>query len=156
MDTDVVARELRAGLAETRRYLLAHHEPAEYDRCYRVRVRDREEHVCARCLGVYPGIVVGLLAVILGWVPGLQFFAIATLPTLALADWAVTALGDADGTNPIRTGTGAALGAGYGLGLGRLVVLGDVRVVAVGLAYAVVAGALLRHSIRSADDGSEG
>ncbi|MGZ0747431.1 DUF2085 domain-containing protein [Haloparvum sp. AD34] len=152
MDADVVARELRAGLAETRQYLLAHHEPAEYDRCYRVRVRGREEHLCARCLGVYPGIVVGLLAVHLGWLPDLQLLAVATLPALALGDWALTALGDRDGTNPVRTWTGVALGVGYGTGLGRLLFVGDARVVGIGLGYAVVAGMLLLRSFRSPSD----
>lgn len=152
MDVDVVARELRAGLAETREYLLAHHEPAEYDRCYCVRARGREEHLCARCLGVYPGILLGLLAVRYGLVPNLQFLAVATLPALALVDWTLTGLGKRDGTNPVRTGTGVALGVGYGLGLGRLLFLGDARVVVVGVGYAVVAGALLLYSLRSSGD----
>lgn len=152
MDVDVVVRELRAGLAETRQYLLAHHEPAEYDRCYRVRVRGREEHLCARCLGVYLGILVGLLAVRYGGATDLQFLAIATLPALALVDWTLTALGDFDGTNPVRTGTGLALGIAYGLGLGRLLFVGDARVVGIGLGYAVVAGVLLLRSFRSSTD----
>jgi len=143
VDRDVLVREVRAGLAETRRYLLAHHRPGEYDRCYHVRVRGHDERVCARCVGVYPGIVAGLVAVALGWAPGWQFLALVTLPAVALVDWAVTAIGDRDGTNPVRTATGAALGVGYGLGLGRLALVGDGRVLLVGVGYALVAGTLL-------------
>lgn len=149
---DVVARELRAGLAETRQYLLAHHEPHEYDRCYRVRVRGRDEHVCARCSGIYPGIALGIAAVLYGWFPGLQFGALVVLPAFTLVDWAVTAFGDVDGANPLRTATGLALGVGYGLGLGRVVWAGDLAVVAVGIGYAAVAGALLIAERWSAGD----
>ena len=58
----VDAEEFREGVAETRRYLLSHHEPEEFDRCYAPSVRGRRVHLCARCCGVYPGIAAGLLA----------------------------------------------------------------------------------------------
>ncbi|WP_096391647.1 DUF2085 domain-containing protein [Halopenitus persicus] len=147
MDRDVLGRELRAGLAETRRYLLSHHEPAEYDRCHRLRVGSRTIHLCARCSGVYPGIVVGSVLGIGGWLPGsLGLAAIAVLPLAALVDWSLTAGRPDAGSNRVRTATGLLLGIAYGLGLHRLLLGDDRRVLLIGVGYAaVVAVALWFH-----------
>ncbi|MFB6138661.1 MAG: DUF2085 domain-containing protein [Halobacteriaceae archaeon] len=165
MPTDRTDRDLRAGLAEgwraTRPYLLSHHVPADHDRCYALAVGDRRVRLCARCAGIYPGIVAGIVAFALGAPHTLAALGapaapdavalalVAVLPAPALLDWTATAFTDRAGLNPVRTATGALLGAGYGLGLGRLFVAGDVRVLAVGLAYGLLAVALL-----AARDGS--
>ncbi len=54
--------EVRAGLAETRRYLLSHHKPEEWNRCHAVGIpgRKRPLRLCARCSGIYPGIALGV------------------------------------------------------------------------------------------------
>ena len=141
----VDAEEFREGAAETRRYLLSHHEPDEFGRCYAPSVRGRRVHLCARCCGVYPGIVAGLLAVALGPPAPTGIGLVALLPLAALAEWSVTAFTAREGTNPGRTATGALLGYGYGLGL-RLLVGGDLRVLAVGAVYGLAAlGLLARH-----------
>jgi len=137
-------RELRRGLRETGRYLLSHHEPGERDRCHAVWLpgRDRPVRLCARCAGVYPGIALGVAAAATAPVPTLPL--VALLPAPALADWATTALAGRRGSNAVRTLTGVALGAGYGVGLVALT-RPPLRppVVAVGVAYALLAGALL-------------
>ncbi|SDX92767.1 DUF2085 domain-containing protein [Halopenitus persicus] len=147
MDRDVLRRELRAGLAETRRYLLSHHEPAEYDRCHRLRVGSRTIHLCARCSGVHPGIAVGIVLGTGGWLGGtLGLAAIAVLPIAALVDWTLTAGRPEAGSNRVRTATGLLLGTAYGLGLHRLLLGGDRRVLLIGFGYAaVVAVALWSH-----------
>ncbi|MFW6437072.1 MAG: DUF2085 domain-containing protein [Halococcoides sp.] len=136
---DVDRSELRRGLAAARPYLLAHHVPGRRDRCYRVGRFD----VCARCAGVYPGIVLGVLAFGFAPRPLASPVLVAVLPLPALLDWTITTLGHWSGTNIVRTATGAALGYGYGLGLGHLLLAGDLRVLAVGVAYAALAGGLL-------------
>lgn len=110
-------RELRRGLARTRRYLLAHHRPAGYDRCHALRVGDRTVRLCARCSGVYPGIAVGLALVATGTASGLWPWLVALGPAPALFDWGVTTLGSRHGHNAVRTVTGILLGAGYGVGV---------------------------------------
>lgn len=138
--------ELRNGLAETRRFLLAHHPPSEFYRCYSPVVRGRQLHVCARCLGIYPGIVAGLLTYFTGpWAVD-PLVLVAVLPAPALLDWTLTTVRDRRGHNIVRTATGALLGYGYGLGIALLVFDRALAVLAVGVAYAVVAGALLYSS----------
>lgn len=138
--------ELRAGVAETRRYLLSHHPPSEYHRCYSPSVGGRRIHVCARCLGVYPGIVVGILTAmfLLNDVP---LALVALLPLPALCDWGLTTFRSARGYNAVRTITGASLGYGYGFGLVLLLIDGRLRVLAIGVGYAVLAGALLARAL---------
>ena len=141
----VDAGEFREGVAETRRYLLSHHEPEEFDRCYAPAVRGRRVRLCARCSGVYPGIVAGLLAVAVGPPALTGIGLVALLPLAALVEWSVTAFTAREGTNPGRTATGALLGYGYGLGAG-LLVGGDLRVLAIGAVYGLAAlGLLARH-----------
>lgn len=134
--------ELRKALAEARPYLLSHHVLGRRYRCYSLSVFGRRVHLCARCSGVYPGILAGLLAHLGGpsAVTGLAVIALVPMP--ALVDWAMTTFTDRRGSNVVRTATGVALGYGYGLGLGRLLD-GDWRVLAVGLAYALIAGLLV-------------
>lgn len=134
--------EFEAGLAETRRYLLSHHEPRDYDRTYAVAVLGQRVRLCARCTGIYPGILLGVLlgAPRIGGVAAIHLILVLPLP--ALVDWTATRFTDAAGSNLARTATGAALGYAYGLGVIALLG-GDVRVLLIGAGYGLAAGALL-------------
>lgn len=135
--------EVRAALAATRPYVLSHHEPAEWHRCYVPRVGGRRVRLCARCLGIYPGIVVGIAAWLVASPLPTGRLAVAALPLPALVDWAATAFTDRSGWNPVRTATGALLGYAYGVGLATLFLGDDLWVLAIGAAYALAAGFLL-------------
>jgi uncharacterized membrane protein len=134
--------ELWVGLAETRRYLLSHHVPGERYRCYAPVVFGRRVHLCARCSGVYPGIVAGLFALLVAPAVPATLLLIAVLPLPALVDWALTSLTGRRGYNAVRTATGLLLGYGYGLGL-RHLLAGDWTVLVVGVGYAAAAGLLV-------------
>lgn len=133
-----------AGLAETRPYLLSHHEPADYDRCYAVPVHGRRIRLCARCSGIYPGIVVGVVfAYLAAPSPSTALVVAAILPVFALVDWARAAFTGASGSNAARTATGALLGLGYGVGVVAFLTSFDLRLLGVAVAYAGVATGLL-------------
>jgi uncharacterized membrane protein len=142
--------EIRRGLARTRPFLLSHHSPAEYDRCYAPVVRGRTVRLCARCAGIYPGIVAGLWAFVGAPAPLRGVALVAVLPLPALLDWGASALTAWRGSNPGRTATGVLLGYGYGLGLLHLFVGGSVVVVGIGVCYGVLAAALLSREASTA------
>lgn len=138
--------ELRKGLAETRRYLLSHHLPSEYHRCYSPTIAGRQVHICARCLGIYPGIVAGLLAYFFVFRGFSSLLLVAILPLPALLDWSMTTFTEKEGYNTVRTATGGALGFGYGFGVPLLLFDSKISIVAVGICYALIAGFLLSQS----------
>jgi uncharacterized membrane protein len=145
--------ELRKGLAQTRQYVFSHHVPSEWYRCYTLLLRGRRIRVCARCLGIYPGIGLGLFAFFRSLDSG--SYLIALLPLPALLEWGVTSLTERRGYNLVRTATGALLGYGYGLGLGRLFGGSDVRILGIGVAYGLVAAWLLQYE-RKRSEGPSG
>ncbi len=132
-------RELRRGLAATAPYLLSHHAAAERHRCHRLTVGGRTLYLCARCSGVYPGIALGLAAFLLGVGRGAWLPVVALFPLPALADWAVTTLGERRGTNARRTATGALLGVAYGLALPWFLTTRRPLLLAVAVGYASLA-----------------
>lgn len=140
--------ELRDGLAETRQYLLAHHEPHDHYRTYVVGLFGRQVRLCARCTGVYPGIAAGLLAGLFLTGSAASLLLVAVLPAPALLEWSATRLTPRRGYNVVRTATGLTLGYAYGLGAVLLLAAGDRRVLAVGLGYGLAAATLLAYRER--------
>lgn len=138
--------ELRKGLVETRQYLLSHHPPSEYHRCYSPTIAGQRVHICARCLGIYPGIVAGLLAYFSVFRGFISLLLVAILPLPALLDWSVTTFTEREGYNVVRTATGAALGFGYAFGVPLLLFGSTISVLAVGICYTLAAGFLLSQS----------
>jgi uncharacterized membrane protein len=134
---------IRIAISETRRHILSHHAPGDWDRCYAPTVFGRRIRVCARCLGIYPAVVIGAVVALVGPSSLSTLGAVAVLPLPALFDWAVTAFTDRRGHNPVRTLTGLLLGYGYGVGLVTLVVDGELGVLAIGVCYAALAGVAL-------------
>jgi len=137
--------EAWAGIAETRRYLLSHHEPGEWDRCHAITVpgRKRPIRLCARCSGIYPGIALGIGLVSTGALPVIPWL-VAVLPAFALVEWARTQFTPRGGSNAARTTTGFMLGFGYGIGLlGVLRGESRIGILLVGVGYAVLASGAL-------------
>lgn len=136
--------EFVAGLAASREYLLSHHLPGERYRCYSPRIFGHDVHLCARCSGIYPGIVGGVVAALLApLAPATSLWVVATFPVAALVDWAATTFTDRRGTNHVRTATGAMLGYAYGIGLVELFLRGELAVFAIGVGYGIIAVLLL-------------
>lgn len=137
--------EVRAGVSETARYVLSHHERDEWDRCYAPAIGGRRVRVCARCTGIYPGILGGVGAFVFAppsfWAVWIPF----VFPFPALVDWTISAATARRGRNAVRTLTGFLLGYGYAIGGLQLLVVGELLVVLAGVGYGVLAlGALVR------------
>jgi hypothetical protein len=96
-------------------FLLAHHRPDEYDRCYAVGA----VHLCARCAGLYPALLLLLALQLTGLVGSLraEWAVLFLLPVPAVFSWARHRLTGAAGSNPIATVTGALLGVALGRGI---------------------------------------
>lgn len=133
--------ELRDGVDRTLPHLLSHHPPAEYDRCHKFHIRNRTIRICARCLGIYPGILVGVLAGLTGPPILRGFVLVYLLPAPAMIEWFGTA--DGAGSNGVRTVTGFLLGYAYGLGVVWLLVAREALVIGAAVGYGVLAGTLL-------------
>ena len=134
--------EIKKGFLDTRKYILSHHEPHEYYRCYKIRILGKPVQLCARCTGIYPGIVLGVLAGYWTIFGDSALSVVALFPLFALIDWFATTFSERRGKNSIRTFTGSLLGCAYGLGL-TLLIRGEIIVVAIGVCYAVVGGVLI-------------
>jgi uncharacterized membrane protein len=97
-------------------FWLSHHHPDEWDRCYLVgKVR-----LCARCLGVYPTLVVAVLVQLILRAPlehGGDVAFVLGLTAPATVDWAFGRFRPHALTNPWRTFTGVALGLALGRSL---------------------------------------
>lgn len=133
-------------------FLLAHHVPPHLDRCYLCWLGRRPVWWCARCLGMYPALLL-VLAIqlivrpVVGWWDALWLFGLATP---AVVDWALFRLAGRPGTNRVRTLTGVLLG----FSLGRTVYLNMVApanlLVVTHLALLVVSIAVLETIARLA------
>ncbi len=98
--------------------LIAHHEPKNYDRTLFFKYKKNALRLCARCTGVYLGIILGITATILDYDPftsmaGQYLMALMTLP--AVIDWSFTRLKIWKSNNPTRITTGLLMGLAYPL-----------------------------------------
>lgn len=100
------------------RVLLSHHRADQFHLCYRV--PGTRVCLCARCVGIYPGLA---LALILGralgpWPWWLDWGLLFLAPLPALIEWGLTAAtGRPERANWIRSLTGLGLGVGLGTNL---------------------------------------
>lgn len=106
------SEELRKGLKRTSRYVLSHHRPEDFNRCYHLSFLNHSFHLCARCSGIFPGIFTGLaLAFWLNFQISLPLIALSGIPTLI--EKYFTGVKKYEGFNSLRTLTGFILGFGY-------------------------------------------
>jgi uncharacterized membrane protein len=103
-------------------FLLAHHHPEDYRRCFAIRGR----HVCARCISLYPVLVTVLASQIAfkaastrPW----ELWVVVGLTLPAFVDWARGRFDPRTGSNWVRMTTGVLIG----VALSRMVYLNMVR-----------------------------
>lgn len=135
--------EFRQALKETRKYIFSHHRPEEYYRCYSFSFQERSIHLCARCTGIYPGIL--LMSYLISSGSSLNLVATAFLPVPTVIEKYLTGKPEIKGYNSIRTVTGFLLGISYVNGL-YLVTKNpsNLYALSLGLIYLVIAGFLIK------------
>jgi len=97
-------------------FLLSHHHPDQYDRCYQL----GGLRLCARCLGTYPVLVLALALQLAAHAPlehPLDVLLGVALVVPATLDWAFGQFHPHRFSNPWRSATGALLGIGLGRSL---------------------------------------
>jgi uncharacterized membrane protein len=136
-------KEFKQAARETSRYLLSHHEPEDYYRCYSFSFFEKKVRLCARCTGIYPGVAAGLASVfILDVVLPVFWIALSAVPTFI--EKYFTGVKDYEGYNILRSLTGFVLGAGYVNGV-VLLARDPLRplLLGIGLIYILVAAMLI-------------
>lgn len=146
MDHKLIFKEIKIALKETSRYILSHHQPEEYYKCYSLTILDQKIHVCSRCLGIYFGILMGIGIFPIDILNSRSFYLlIAILPLFTLIDWSVSAFKIHKSYNTVRTGFGALLGISYSIGLIIFFkTFPNYYIIVVGLVYALISLLLLR------------
>ena len=140
-------QEVRPDIREVKKRWLSHHGPLEEDRCVVIEAAGKRFLVCARCLGVSVGLMVGI---VLGWllVPTLSIVLVLPLP--AFVDWTLYMVGVSKGRNLIRVLTGTLLGLGHAAFMFALVYCELAQLFGIAVLYlGWYAGILLARRIRT-------
>ena len=95
--------------------LIAHHEPAQYHKTLRFRIFNTYIRLCARCTGIYLGIIATiLLSVSAINIPHVfQLLIIFAFPVPAMIDWGLDKYNLWKGSNTTRFVSGFMLGICY-------------------------------------------
>ncbi len=102
------------------RVLLSHHRADQLHLCYRLGGAHRALCLCARCVGLYPGLALALIVERCcgPWPWWLEWGLLFLAPLPAMVEWGLTvASGRSERSNPVRTATGLGLGVGLGTNL---------------------------------------
>ncbi|MHA1576635.1 MAG: DUF2085 domain-containing protein [Candidatus Thorarchaeota archaeon] len=120
--------------------LLSHHPPSLYGHCLRVSFRGRSLYFCGRCTGIYGGLGLGMLLILMFQIDlkpeWFWFFLSIALGFTTVVDWMSQRLTPRKTTNHIRTITGFC----SGFGLAIIFLLGDLSFMLVTLA--IMAGSI--------------
>ena len=145
MDFLFIWGEIVKGITETSKYILSHHTPDKYYKCYILKIGGRSVPFCSRCLGIYSGIFAGFAIHFTTNIDiNLYFIALLVLPIPTLIDWSINAFNRHKSYNILRTFFGILLGIAYSFGLIICYLdFPNLMVIAIGIFYALIAGILI-------------
>ncbi len=137
-------KEAKEAITKSLPYLLSHHDKEQYDRCHILKIGKRNIVVCARCLGVYLGIILTIMfffhIILNDW---LYFYLImAPIPTLFDQ---IDCFEGVRHMNVIRTLSGFLLGSAYVLGMASIIYDKDLITLLLGIFYAIIALLFIRN-----------
>ncbi len=94
--------------------VLSHHSPEQYGHCLRIGIGHHTIHLCGRCTGIYGGLIIGLLGLIIlnpTLEPSWLWFGLAViLGMTTVVDWMTQRLTPRKTTVHVRFVTGLASG----------------------------------------------
>ena len=97
-------------------FLLSHHSPEKLNRTIHISIKGRHLYLCARCTGVWTGMMSIFLAFFSVDLPAwLYVLLLAVLPAPATVDWITQSCKLRESRNAIRIGSGFLLGVSWGL-----------------------------------------
>ena len=109
----------RDEIKESIHTLFSHHPPSHYGHCLRVSLRGHSIYFCARCSGIYGGLGIGILVLLLfsfrlepHW---LWFLFSVALGFATIVDWVSQRVTPRKTRNLMRAGTGFASGIGLAI-----------------------------------------
>ncbi|WP_164999248.1 DUF2085 domain-containing protein [Methanohalophilus profundi] len=109
---------MKEGVKLTSKYILSHHQPHEYYKCYHCSFFGRHVFFCSRCLGIYMGILLGFILFPFNLFTQKEYYLIISIfPMFTLIDWSISAFKLHKSHNFIRTFFGILLGIAYILAL---------------------------------------
>jgi len=118
MNINIIFQEVRLGIRKTSNYILSHHEPNEYYKCYNLNIKNKNIYFCSRCVGIYIGIIVGLILNNINLINKENYYLIIILfPIFALIDWSIDAFTEYDNNKFLSSISGIFLGIAYILGV---------------------------------------
>ncbi|MFW9918303.1 MAG: DUF2085 domain-containing protein [Candidatus Thorarchaeota archaeon] len=99
--------------------MISHHPPSMYSHCLRVSFFGRSLYFCSRCSGIYGGLGIGIIAILILGIqlePGWLWFMIAlALGFATVSDWMTQRLSPRKTRNLVRTFTGFLSGVGLAI-----------------------------------------
>lgn len=141
-----ILKELKKGVGETSKYILSHHEKEDYYKCYLLKIKNRHVAFCSRCLGIYLGILLGILVLNFQILDkNFSYLIISFFPLFALIDWSISAFTKSKSNNFIRTSSGVFLGIAYAFGFFLFFkTFPNYFILSIGFFYAIIAFLLIK------------
>ena len=116
-----IFQEIVKGIKISLPYLLSHHNSEEYYKCYNLKLKKRNLHICSRCLGIYFGIIIGILLSFAYFNHFIFIFSIYIFPVLTIIEWYLVNILNYKGYNLLRSTFGFLLGISYIFGIVLLI-----------------------------------
>lgn len=119
LDVEVYSWSKTDEMKEVIHTMISHHPPSMYSHCLRLSFFGRSMYFCARCTGIYGGLAIGiviLLVLNVPLAPGWLWFMIAlALGFATVSDWMTQRLAPRKTRNLVRVSTGFLSGLGLAI-----------------------------------------
>ena len=132
-----------------RKYLLSHHLPQDYDRCFLIKVGNKSYRICARCIGWYLSFLIFWLLLLfnIDFLLNYKIIILYFFPIPAIFDWSLHKLRNLKGTNILRVLSGILIGLTFAMLLYSFVTNPfDIHFWLVSIIYVTIVVIVLKHS----------